>query len=50
MGVFLMILNSCTKDNKYDLIAPRLTVGQFYKGGVIAYILQQGDSGYVANE
>jgi len=49
-GLYLVLSNSCTKDNEYDPIASRLIPGQFYKGGVIAYILQQGDSGYVANE
>ncbi len=49
-GLYLVLSNSCTKDNEYDPIAPRLIPGQFHKGGVIAYILQQGDSGYVANE
>jgi hypothetical protein len=49
-GMYLVILNSCKKDNKYDPITPGLMAGQFYKGGVIAYILQQGDSGYVPNE
>lgn len=31
-------------------LAPTLTVGQSYQGGIIAYIFQSGDSGYIAGQ
>jgi len=45
IGLVIIINNSCEKDSDPD----QLVVGQSYKGGYIAYILQQGDLGYDVN-
>ena len=34
----------------FTTLAPALTVGQSYQGGIIAYIFQSGDSGYIAGQ
>lgn len=34
----------------FTTLAPTLTVGQSYQGGIIAYIFQSGDSGYIAGQ
>lgn len=46
MGVLLGLLSNCVKG--YKDIPVVLEVGQIYQGGIIAYILQEGDSGYNA--
>lgn len=44
--IILVSLNCCKKDKGTVEV---LTIGQSYKGGVIAYLLRPGDKGYDAN-
>ena len=50
--IFLLIYG-CSEENTPTPIpdsVPQLTIGDFYKGGKIAYILQLGDPGYISGE
>ena len=47
MSFVFLLVNSCKKDSSSK--AEILTIGQSYQGGVIAYILRQGDNGYDVN-
>ena len=47
-GLSLMLISSCRIDNKDDP-TPILTEGQFYQGGILAYMFEPGDPGYDAN-
>jgi hypothetical protein len=43
--------NSFTTQAKLELIATfHLNIGDFYQGGIVAYILQPGDPGYIEGE
>ncbi len=41
-----MILFSCTKEESIST-KPIIEIGKQYQGGIIAYILKEGDSGYI---
>jgi hypothetical protein len=45
----ILFLASCEKESMKDM-QPDLKIGDAYLGGIIAYILQPGDPGYVENE
>lgn len=47
MLMMLMAFSNCKKKEKTE---PSLKVGDKYQGGIIAYILQNGDSGHVSGE
>jgi hypothetical protein len=47
IGFLIILTNSCKKE---DTKNPTLLIGQTYQGGIIAYILQAGDTGYKAGQ